>query len=100
MSGYAEPVLSNLKVYDYQKDKTKGLIDQTKQILIGTAAHIFKNRETQKVATQVTIGGSLKKADISTWEAFVAIAKNAFIKTILPGFDRTIHGASAEHAGG
>ena len=59
------------EVYDYQKDKNKGMIGQTKQILIGTAAHIFKNRQTQRVATQVAIAGSLKKADVSTWEAFV-----------------------------
>ena len=61
ISGYVKPMFSDLKVYDYQKDKNKGLIGQTKQILIGTAAHIFKNRQTQKVATQVTISGSLKK---------------------------------------
>ena len=99
ISGYAKPMFSDLKVYDYQKDKSKGLIGQTKQILIGTAAHIFKNSETQKVATQVTISGSLKKADISTWEAFVEIVENAFIKTILPGFDREVHSAPAKTAG-
>jgi len=74
------------------------LLGQTKQILIGTAAHIFKNRQTQKVATQVTISGSLKKADVSTWEAFVEILENAFVKTILPGFDREVHSAPAENA--
>ncbi len=100
ISGYAKPMFSDLKVYDYQKDKSKGLIGQTKQILIGTAAHIFKNRETQQVATQITISGSLKKADVSTWEAFVEIVENAFIKTILPGFDREVHKTPAENAGG
>jgi uncharacterized protein DUF748 len=98
ISGYAKPMFSDLKVYDYQKDKSKGLLGQTKQILIGTAAHIFKNRQTQKVATQVTISGSLKKADVSTWEAFVEIVENAFVKTILPGFDREVHSAPAENA--
>ena len=93
-------MFSDLKVYDYQKDKNKGLIGQTKQILIGAAAHIFKNRQTQKVAAQVTISGSLKKTDVSIWEAFVEIVENAFIKTILPGFDREFHSASADHAGG
>jgi hypothetical protein len=89
-------MFSDLKVYDYQKDKNKGLIGQTKQMLIGTAAQIFKNRQTQKVATQVNITGSLKKTDVSTWEAFVEIVKNAFIKTILPGFDREVHSPAAK----
>jgi len=94
ISGYAKPMFSDLKVYDPQKDKTKSLIGQTKQLLIGTAAHILKNRQTQQVATQVTISGSLKKADVSTWQAFVEIVENAFIKAILPGFDREINGSA------
>jgi hypothetical protein len=98
INGYAKPMFSDLKVYDPQKDKNKGVIGQTKQVLIGTAAHLFKNRQTQKVATQVTISGSLKKADVSTWQAFVEIVENAFIKTILPGFDREVGGS--ETSGG
>ena len=100
INGYVKPMFSDLKVYDYQKDKNKGLIGQAKQMLIGTAAQIFKNRQTQKVATQVNITGSLKKTDVSTWEAFVEIVKNAFIKTILPGFDREVHSPAAGNAGG
>ncbi len=98
LNGYAKPMFSGLKVYDPQKDKNKSLIGQTKQVLIGTAAHVFKNRQTQTVATQVTISGSLKKADVSTWQAFVEIVENAFIKAILPGFDR--EAGSAETTGG
>jgi hypothetical protein len=40
----------------------------------------------------------LKKADVSTWQAFVEIVENAFIKTILPGFDREVGGS--ETSGG
>ena len=98
LNGYAKPMFSGLKVYDPQKDKNKSLIGQTKQVLIGTAAHVFKNHQTQTVATQVTISGSLKKADVSTWQAFVEIVENAFIKAILPGFDR--EAGSAETTGG
>ena len=83
-------MFSDLEVYDYQKDKNKGVMGQAKQMLIGTAAHILKNRQTQKVAAQVNITGSLKKANVSAWEAFVEIVKNAFVKTILPGFDREV----------
>jgi hypothetical protein len=90
LDGYVKPMFSDLKVYDYQKDKDKGVIAQAKQVLIGTAAHVFKNRHTQKVASQVNISGSLKKANVSTWQALVAVVENAFVKTILPGFDREV----------
>jgi hypothetical protein len=97
INGYVKPMFSDLKVYDYQKDKNKGVIGQAKQILIGAAAHVFKNRQTQQVATQVDISGSLKKANVSTWQAFVEIVENAFVKTILPGFDREVQSSSAEN---
>jgi hypothetical protein len=90
INGYLKPMFSDLEVYDYQKDKNKGMMGQAKQMLIGTAAHILKNRQTQKVAAQVNITGSLKKANVSAWDAFVEIVKNAFVKTILPGFDREV----------
>jgi hypothetical protein len=97
INGYVKPMFSDLKVYDYQKDKNKGVIGQAKQILIGAAAHVFKNRQTQQVATQVDISGSLKKANVSSWQAFVEIVENAFVKTILPGFDREVQSSSAEN---
>jgi hypothetical protein len=100
VAGYVKPMFSDLVVYEYQKDKNKGVIDQAKQILIDTAGHVLKNRETQKVATQVSINGSLKNANVSTWDAFVEIVRNAFVKAILPGFDREVHSPSPGNAGG
>jgi hypothetical protein len=90
LSGYVKPMFSDLKVYDYQKDKNKGVLAQGKQMLIGAAGHVFKNRQTQKVATQIPITGSLKKPNVSAWEAFVEIVDNAFVQAILPGFDRAV----------
>lgn len=100
VNGYVKPMFSDLVVYDYQKDKNKGLIGQTKEMLIGAAAHIFKNRETQKVATQADVSGSLKSTDVSTWDAFVEVVSNAFIRTILPGFDREVQSLPAANGGG
>jgi hypothetical protein len=101
MNGYVKPMFSNLKVYDYQKDKNKGVLQQAKKMIIGAAAHVFKNRQTQKVATQVNLNGTLKNPNVSTWEAFVEVVRNAFIQAILPGFDHEVHpdGASAGAGG-
>jgi Domain of Unknown Function (DUF748) len=100
INGYVKPMFSDLVVYEYQKDKNKGMIDQAKHMLLDTAGHVFKNRETQKVATQVSISGTLKNTNVSTWDAFVEIVENAFVKTILPGFDREVHGLAPGNAGG
>jgi hypothetical protein len=99
MSGYVKPMFSDLKVYDYQQDKNKGILSQAREMMIGAASHIFKNPETQKVATQVNVIGPLKKPNVSTWEAFVEIVRNAFVQAILPGFDRELHTQSAANTG-
>ncbi len=99
MSGYVKPMFSDLKVYDYQQDKNKGILSQAKEMIIGAASHIFKNPETQKVATQVKVSGSLKKPNVSAWEAFVEIVRNAFVQAIVPGFDRELHTPSAANTG-
>jgi Domain of Unknown Function (DUF748) len=88
--GYVKPMFSNVRVYDPQKDKDKGVLEQAKEMVIGAAAHVFKNHSTQKVATQVDLNGNLKNPDVSTWQAFVEVVRNAFVQAILPGFDRQI----------
>ena len=96
IAGYVKPMFSDLKVYDSNKDKTKGLLQQAKEMAIGAAAHVFKNSQTKKVATQVDLSGTLKDPNVSNWQTFVEIVRNAFIKAILPGFDREVQTASAQ----
>lgn len=88
ITGYVKPMFSDVKVYSYEKDKNKSLIQQAKSVVVGAAAHILKNRKTQKVASQVNLAGNLKNPNVSTWQAFVETVRNAFVQAILPGFDR------------
>ena len=52
ISGYVKPMFTNLEVYNYQKDKDTGVLHQAKELVIGGASHLFKNRSTQQVATE------------------------------------------------
>jgi len=88
MSGYVKPMFSDLKVYDWQKDKGKPILHQAYELAVGGASHIFKNSQTQQVATQVDLTGKLKNPNVNTWQAVVEVLQNAFIQAILPGFDR------------
>ena len=42
-NGYVKPMFANLEVYDYQKDKSTGILHQAKELVIGGASHLFKN---------------------------------------------------------
>ena len=99
MSDYVKPMFANLEVYDYQKDKHTDVLHQAKELMIGGASHLFKNRSTQQVATKVNLKGKLTGPDISTWQAIVQVLHNAFIQAILPGFDRAVRPKSATDVG-
>jgi hypothetical protein len=90
ISGYVKPMFSDIKVYSYKKDKNKSLLQQAKRIAVGAAAHFFKNWHTRKVATQVNLSGKLDDPHISTWQAFIEVVRNAFVRAILPGFDQQL----------
>jgi hypothetical protein len=44
----------------------------------------------QEVATQTDISGRLARPQTSTWEAVLGILQNAFVRAILPGFEREV----------
>src|SRR6202047_3653959 len=88
MSGYVKPMFSDLKFYDGKKDKGKPILHQAYELAVGGASHIFKNSQTQQVATKVDLTGKLKNPNADTWQAVVEVIQNAFIQAILPGFDR------------
>jgi Domain of Unknown Function (DUF748) len=91
ISGYIKPMFSDVQVYGREKDKNKTVLQQAKILLVGAAAHILKNRTTQKVASQINLAGELKDPHLSSWQAFVEVIRNAFIQAILPGFDRQVN---------
>jgi Domain of Unknown Function (DUF748) len=90
IDGYVKPMFANLKVYDYQKDKSTPVLHQAKELAIAGASHLFKNRSTEKVAADVDLKGKLTSPNISTWQALAQVLRNAFIEAIIPGFDRAV----------
>jgi Domain of Unknown Function (DUF748) len=90
LRGYVKPMFSNVEVYRRQKDQGKPILHQAYEAAIGAAAKLFKNRSTNQVATEVDISGKLSEPNSSTWQAFVRLLSNAFVKAILPGFDRQV----------
>jgi hypothetical protein len=76
MGGYVKPMFSNLEVYDYQKDKNTGVLHQAKELAIGGASHLFKNPNTQRVASEIDLKGKLTRPDVSTWQAIGQVLHN------------------------
>ncbi len=90
LKGYAKPLLRNMEVFDWQQDvaaKDKNLLTGAWEALVGGGSCLLKNQRKDQVATRVNIEGDLKTYDISRWQAFKAILRNAFVRAFSSRFD-------------
>ena len=51
---------------------------------------LLKNHPRREVVTVVDISGPLGNTQTSTMQAIVGLLRNAFVKAILPGFEREV----------
>jgi hypothetical protein len=87
MNGYVKPLFRDLNVYDARQDRHKGFFKKVYEGLVGGVAKILQNRKRGEVATVTRISGPVENAKTSTLQVIGGLIQNAFIKSILPGFD-------------
>ncbi|GFO62409.1 DUF748 domain-containing protein [Geomonas paludis] len=90
VDGYIKPFFKDMKVYDRRQDKNKGFFHRVYEMLVGGVAKLLENKPRDQVATKADISGPLKNPKTSTWQVVVELIKNAFIKAILPTFERNV----------
>ncbi|WP_339907449.1 DUF748 domain-containing protein [Pseudomonas guineae] len=90
LKGYAKPLLRDMEVFDWQQDvaaKDKNLLTGAWEALVGGGSWVLKNQRKDQFATRVEIDGDLNAYDISRWQAFKAILRNAFVRAFNNRFD-------------
>lgn len=87
IDGYLKPLFANVQVYDPKQDKDKPILKKLYEKVAGGLAHILENHRGED-ATVADLSGPLSQPHTSTWEVVGNLVKNAFVKAILPGFDR------------
>ena len=95
IDGYVKPFFTDLDVYDRRQDKSKPVLHQLYEMIVGAVGRLLENRR-DSVATKATIKGESKSPQVSTWQVIGNLLKNAFIKAILPGFEQAVRGAGHE----
>ena len=88
LSGYVKPLFKNMEVYDPQQDKQKSVVRRAYEAVVGAMSHVLENHPRAEVATRVDISGRIDSPKVSPLEASARLLQNAFIKAILPGFER------------
>ena len=88
VEGYVKPLFHDLDVYSPEQDEEKSFGRKLKEKAVDVIGKVLRNRPRDEVATVVPISGPLESPKTSTWETLIGLVRNAFIKAILPGFER------------
>ncbi|MEA2603158.1 MAG: hypothetical protein QOF89_4150 [Acidobacteriota bacterium] len=93
IDGYIKPLFKDVKVYDPEQDKEKPVLKKLYEKIVGGVSHLLENSRRDEVATVADLSGPLSDPHTSTWDIVVHLVSNAFIKAILPGFQRELEAA-------
>lgn len=88
LNGYAKPLLDNVEVLDLEKDIEKGVFSAAWEALIGGLGRLFRNQPENRIASRIEIKGNLERRDISAWQAFLSVLRNAFVEAYQARFER------------
>ena len=88
IEGYVKPLFRDLVVYDSTQDSDKSLGQKVKERVVDVVGKVLKNRQRDQVATVVPISGAAENPNAQTLETVLGLVQNAFIKAILPGFEK------------
>jgi hypothetical protein len=92
--GYLKPLFQDMRVYDARQDEQKNIFRRAYEKVMDGVASLLENRSRDEVATRTEIVGRLDRPDVGMVEAIVGLLQNAFVKAILPGFERQLGRAS------
>ena len=88
ITGWVKPLFQNVKVYDRAQEAGKPALQKLYEGVLNVVAKILENRQRKEVATVFELHGRLDNPRSSIWQIIGGLVENAFIKAILPGFDR------------
>ncbi len=90
LKGYVKPIFKDVDVYDSRQEKGKSFLKKAYERVVEIASDILKNQERDQVATNAAIEGPVGDAHSSFFDVLGGVLENAFVKAILPGFDRQV----------
>lgn len=92
LSGYIKPLLHDVDVFNWQQDveeQDKSLFRSIWEALVGGSETVLKNQRRDQFATRVELSGNVHRRDISAFEAFLGILRNAFIQAFNARYERS-----------
>jgi len=90
IDGYVKPLFRDVEVYDPAQDEDDGLLRQAYEGVAGAVSELLENPPREEVATTTDLSGPVENPETDTWELLVRLVQNAFVRAILPGFERQL----------
>jgi hypothetical protein len=90
INGYVKPLFKDVNIYDPKQDEKKPFFKKLYEGIAEGIAGLLENKKEDRVATVATFSGPVENPDSSVWQIIGKAIENAFIKAILPGFEREI----------
>jgi hypothetical protein len=90
LSGYVKPLLRDVDIFNWQQDvenKNKGFFRSVWEAVVGAGQTVLKNQDKNQFATRVELSGSVHKQDVSAFQAFLQILRNAFVQAFNTRYD-------------
>ena len=97
ITGYTKPILKDVDVLDWQKDKEKGKpLQPLWEALVGSTGWLFKNKPKDQVATKAEFTGDISAPDFDIWGIIGQVLRNAFIQALFPSLENSVSLSSLE----
>lgn len=99
LTGYVRPLLKNVDILNWDQDVKEqgdGPFQLAWEGLDGGLAALFTDGETDQIATQIDVEGTLDDPQISTWDAVVNALQNAFVEAYSDRFEGLFERATDE----
>ena len=91
IDGYVKPLFKDVNVYDPKQDKKKPFFKKLYEGIVEGVATLLENKKTDKVVTVADISGPVSNPHSSPMQIIGKLIENAFVKAILPGFERELN---------
>ena len=98
VTGYVKPLFKDVKAADADKDRDKTFTQKLYARLVDIAAKVLKNFPRREVATKIDVSGEIDQPQTRMLQAIGNLLRNAFVKAILPGFDRATSSSTEKAA--
>ena len=93
LQGYIKPLLRNVEVFNFRQDveaEDKGFFRGIWEAVVGGGQEVLQNQRKDQFATRIELSGSTRSTDISPFQAFIEVLRNAFVEAFSARFERSL----------